>query len=258
MQLIRKHDLPGPRAELTGPGLAVWPSGAELRTLPGRHAWCRTALATPGGKAGIASGIRARAPGPGSAGRRTARAAPGGGACGYLHTRARLAGRATQIPPLSADPGKGRGRGAEESPCRHAPEWLAVHRRPRPILETGRAQNSGGRPRAESKPPFCLLPRAVTARGAPSPRPPVVIRWSRSMSPVPEPPQALPPGTKLCRNCGRSRWRGRAGLCGRAEPVARVPRRVGNSPSQRSLATSFSPVYWENQVVLFLLTYFFL
>lgn len=177
-----------------------------------------------------------------------------------MHTRARLAGRATQILSHGADPGKGRGRGAVASPCRHAPEWLTVHRRPRPILETGKAQSRGGRPWAESKPPPCLLPRGVSARGAPGPCPPVVIRFFRSVSPVPELPLALPPGAQLCRNCGRSRWRGRsttrAGLCGRAEPVARAPRRVGNSPSQRSLASSFSPVYWENQVVLFLPTFF--
>jgi hypothetical protein len=140
-----------------------------------------------------------------------------------------------------------------------------VQRGPRPILETGRAQSSGGRLGSESRRPLRLLPRGVTAHKASSPRPPVVIRGSHSVSPVPEPRLALPPGTQLCRNCGWSRWHGRsaarAGLSGWAEPAARVPLWVGISPSLCCLAYSFTPVYWENKVVFFfsfLSAFFFL
>lgn len=171
----------------------------RLRALPGGHARGRGVRAPPGGGARAASSVAGCAPGAGSAGgRRAARAAPGGGACRYLHTRAPLAGRAPQTPPLSRGPRKGALRRRQGSPRPHLREGprLAAAARPRP------------RPEPEGRERI-LTPRAPGG----STRPP-------RLPPRPRPrrfpaPSVRLPAFRASLGVTAPESRTRAGLCGR-------------------------------------------
>lgn len=134
-----------------------------------------------------------------------------GPACICIRERGWLAAQ-PRLRPLVRIPE----RGTEEAPWRHRGVMLESGWRcsagSAPFLKPEEREAAEGDPgpSRDERRPLRFLPRGVTARRAPSPRPPVVIRGSRSVSPVPEPRLALPPGTQLCRNCGWSRWHGRS------------------------------------------------